>query len=389
MLRHSTQRRTRWALAGIGAVVAVVASSVSAWALASGSPNQTWGTNGRVEAMVTVGSVTYIGGTFTELVDTSGTSHPAANLAAVTTATGVADLAWSGTTNGEVMSLAASGDTLYVGGSFTQVDGQSHKDLAAIDVAAGTLLTGFGATTNKPVGGIAPDGGSVYIGGQFTSVTGGGTFARTYLAKLDATTGAVDTTWTPTPDARVYSVTTSSDGTTVYVGGSFTTINGISNQSTAALSSSGSGAPIAGYKGATTNGSDYAPVYDLIDVGSTLYLAVAGSGGACTAFSATSGKRIWTKHTNGNVQAVVYNNGYVYCGGHFGGSGAFDGQTRYKIGAVSATSPYPTSSFAPRFNSALGIWSLSADSTHLVTGGDFTQVNQAEHDHLAIFDDSP
>jgi len=130
-------------------------------------------------------------------------------------------------------------------------------------------------------------------------------------------------------------------------------------------------------------------VLNMALVGSTLYVAAGGGGGGCTALNATTGTKIWGKHANGNMQAVTYNHGIVYCGGHFGGSGSFDGQTRYKMAAVTATAPYSTTSFAPRFNSALGIWALAADSGHTFAGGDFTKVSQASHPHYAAFVDTP
>jgi hypothetical protein len=369
-----------------GALLVLVADP--ALAAASDPLESTWGTNGRVAAIVTVGGMTVIGGTFTAVIDPNGNSYPAAHLAAVDAATGVVNRSWKGATDDSVFSLAVLGSTLYVGGAFKQVDGSSHRHIAALSLSTGALQSTFQTTANAPVDAITTTSSAVYLGGRFTSVTdGSGTTTRSFLAKVSPTTGTVDAGWAPTPDLRVRSMQASSDGSGVYAAGDFTTVNGITHRSTALLAATAPGSPLSTFKGAPTNGNDYAPVLDVSLVGSALYLAVAGSGGACTALNASTGARIWTVHTNGNVQAVTYNHGIVYCGGHFGGDGAFGGLTRYHLAAVAAASPYTITSFSPRFNSALGIWSLAADDSHLFTGGDFTKVDHKMHNHYAVFDD--
>jgi hypothetical protein len=50
---------------------------------------------------------------------------------------------------------------------------------------------------------------------------------------------------------------------------------------------------------------------------------------------------------------------------------------------------YASTSFAPRFNSGLGILALAADSAHLFASGDFTKVDQADRLHYAAFPDAP
>jgi hypothetical protein len=372
------------------AVLGLVLAASPTWAAAGGNPLPTWGANDRVTAMVTAGGKTIIGGKFTSVIDPAGHSFPAAHLALVDSTTGVVDLTWQGNADDDVNSLAVLGNTLFVGGAFNQLDGVPHRNLGAINLSTGALLAGFAATANRPVDALAAVGGAVYAGGPFTSVTdAGGTTSRSFIAKMDATTGAVAAGWAPQPDLRVRALQTSSDGLHVYAGGDFTTVNGISHRSTVELTTADPGGPVAGYHGAATNQNQFAAALGLDLAGSTLYVAAGGGGGGCTALNATTGDRIWTKHTNGNVQAVQLNNGIVYCGGHFGGDGSFDGQTRYKIGAVNATSPFATTSFAPRYNSALGIFSLAGDSGHLFTGGDFTKVNQAAHNHYAVFTDTP
>jgi hypothetical protein len=372
----------------LGVVTGLVMTTTPSFASAVASPSNTWGTNGRVSVMLAVGGNVVLGGDFTAVVDTTGHSFPASRLAVISASTGVVNRSWVGSADGTVSALAVSGTTLFVGGSFSKVNNVAHRSVAALSLSTGAFISGFTTTANKPVEALAVSGSSLILGGTFTSVTDSArTTARTFLAKAATTTGAVDQTWAPHPDARVRAL--QADSTRILVGGDFTTINGASNKSTASLAVSGSGAPLAGYHGGATNNQKFAPVLNMALVGSTLYVAAGGGGGGCTALNATTGAKIWGKHANGNVQAVTYNHGIVYCGGHFGGAGSFDGQTRYKMAAVTATAPYTTTSFAPRFNSPLGIWSLAADSGHTYAGGDFTKVNQGSHPFYAAFVDTP
>ncbi len=92
-------------------------------------------------------------------------------------------------------------NTVYVGGQFTQVDGQTHKGLVQLQVTPGVastdgaIVTGFKANVSDFVHSLAlsPDGKALYVGGQFTSVNS--TLGFTGLARLNATTGAVDTSF--------------------------------------------------------------------------------------------------------------------------------------------------------------------------------------------------
>jgi hypothetical protein len=377
-------------LAVIAAVTGLVVSTTPAFAVASPTAAKTWGTNGRVSVLLSVGGNTVLGGDFTSVVDTTGISYPASRLAVINSSTGIVNRAWTGGADGTVSALAVSGTTLFVGGSFSKVDGVSHRSVAAISLSTGALISTFRTTANKPVLGLAVAGTSLILGGNFTSLTDATrTTSRNFLAKASIAAGAVDQTWAPRADDTVRAVRAANDGSKVFIGGDFATVNGASNRSTAALAVAGSGALVSGYHGGPTNNNNFAPVLGMQLVGSTLLVAAGGGGGGCTALNATTGAKIWGKHTNGNVQAVVYSYGIVYCGGHFGGSGAFDGQTRYKIAAVSAYAPYATTSYAPRFDSALGIWALAADTSHLFTGGDFTHVNNVVHQHYASFPTTP
>ena len=68
----------------------------------------------------------------------------------------------------------------------------------------------------------SPDGSRIYIGGSFTNVNGQ---IRNRIAALNPTTGALITTFQPKPDATVRAIAATND--TVYFGGLLSSVNGI------------------------------------------------------------------------------------------------------------------------------------------------------------------
>ena len=124
--------------------------------------------------------------------------------------------------NSTVSSLALSGDgsTLYAGGSFTTVGGTTYNRLAAITTSNGAAVSAF--NPNMGVGTInaltlSGDGSTVYAGGSFVTV-GGVTYNN--LAAITTSNGAAVSAFNPNMDGGVNTVALSSDGSTLYAGGS-------------------------------------------------------------------------------------------------------------------------------------------------------------------------
>jgi hypothetical protein len=146
-------------------------------------------------------------------------------------------LNWSPTVSGDtnsfgtrIYALVASGNTIYLGGSFTAVGGQTHDCLAAVDTS-GNVLTwnpGVHVSTGVDVRALAVNGSTIYAAGDFTSI---GSQSRNGLAAISSSGSVLG--WNPNPNTLAYVLAIS--GSTLYAGGGFTTIGGQSRTALAAL----------------------------------------------------------------------------------------------------------------------------------------------------------
>ncbi len=143
--------------------------------------------DGAVLVFAHMGTQIVVGGTFTSLKLPDGTVVSQPHVFAYDLATGTFDAAFRPVVDGEVDSLAANGDGsgVYVGGTFTNVDGVPTPHLVHLETN-GTIDPGFNGTANGPVQSLAILGNRLFVGGQFNKIA---TVSRTDLAELDATTG--------------------------------------------------------------------------------------------------------------------------------------------------------------------------------------------------------
>ncbi len=214
-----------------------------------------WATNGTVRAMAASATTLYLGGSFTWAGAVGGSGSGWTNLAAVNLASGAVQN-WKPVPTGAVTSLALSADglTLYAGGS-------GFVDAVVVSTTAVTQI----ATTTGTVAGLAVSGTQLYLGGDFTAIPTNG-----HLGVFNLATSAF-TGWMTGVTAPVLSVAVSggmlyageasgiqavnldagsvaafsaSNGPvsslaascgTLYAGGSFTSIGGLSRAGLAAL----------------------------------------------------------------------------------------------------------------------------------------------------------
>ena len=95
-----------------------------------------------------------------------------------------------------VADLQLHGDTVLVGGSFTEIGGQPRSYLAALDAATADP-TPWNPAPDSFVYNLAMHGDTLFVDGNFTEIGGQ---PRNGLAAIDAVTGLV-TAWNP--DVRV------------------------------------------------------------------------------------------------------------------------------------------------------------------------------------------
>lgn len=381
--------------------------------------------NGEVDAIISDGAGGYYaGGRFTQNATTFTAICLIHVLSDGSVDTTVGSSLVTCSTGAHVYSLALNGTTLYAGGSFTTVDGQSRTNLASIDtttghvttwnptvngtvyallVNSGTVYVGtnngssdlnaFDASTGvqtsfaPAVSGsshivyslaISGDGTTLYAGGRFTTVH---TLTRNNLVAIDTGTG-VPTAWNPAPDSYVYSLAL--DGTNLYVGGSFSNIGGATRNSLAVVDTG------TGTAGSWNPGPD-GEVHGLAFDGSTVYAAgyfstigSTGRMGLAAIDKATGALTSWDTETDLEGFTVALSGTKLYVGGDFASAG---GVQRTDLAAIDTTTNTVTS-WSPVIDTSREVDDLLVHNGTLYAGGTFNVVDGLDRYGLAAFDTS-
>lgn len=153
------------------------------------------------------------------------------------TGSGAADPDWDPSADDVVYSLAVgAGNTVYAGGRFSAIGGQSRSHVAKLD-PTGAANPSWNPGADGDVSALAVDSsGAVYVGGEFSLIGG---VARSHLAKLGST-GVVDSAWNIPADNSVNSLTLAGNNV-LYVGGNFNNLGGQVRAHIAKLQTAGSG----------------------------------------------------------------------------------------------------------------------------------------------------
>ena len=136
------------------------------------------------------------------------------------------------------------GNTVYVAGRFSNARPYgaspgtqlvSRRNLLAFDLTTGVLKSNWAPVLNGQALSIAasPDGSRIYVGGDFTTVNG---VTRNRIAALDPNTGALISGFAPSVGATVRAVVASNS--TVWFGGTFTNVGSASRNRLAAVNAS-------------------------------------------------------------------------------------------------------------------------------------------------------
>lgn len=325
------------------------------------------------------------------------------------------------TTNGNVNATVQSGNTLYVGGSFSQL-GYGVKKLARYGPGSTKPDFNFPQLDNSStLYAIEPDGnGGYYLGGNIYSYNGtkfnqgGSSVAGVIHILADY---SLDGAFTAT-EVQGYSVQCiKKQGNRLYIGGNFYSVNNINHQSFAALD-----AATGNLVSWTPDEPDYGSVNSIEASDSLVFLSGSFSavGGyysvGFAAIKASTGK--YTKfiypganpalkikshklYVGGNFTSLGYQaqgitkvnaanaafdpafvqtNGYVYAILADGSGGYYIGGTFSQVGNLTRNNLAHILSngsvdpaFDPDVNTA--VWCLASDGTNLYLGGDFTYVN--------------
>ena len=236
--------------------------------------------------------------------------------------------------------LAVAGSTAYVGGSFRHV-GRATGGLGVLDTDEGHEARQWPQVKGS-VDAAVPDGaGGWYVAGEFSAI---GNSSRTGLAHLRAD-GTVDPAWAPTLDGRVRAMALS--GGVVWIGGSFTHINGDVARDNLAGLDAVTGAPAGPALGVRDTASGNARVYALV-------------------------VRSFIRGTPSGPVTIRQ----LYVGGSFDRAGA---DVRHNLAAFDL-SDGTTTSFDPEPNDM--VMTLAMSPTVLYVGGYFTAVGSTARAYL-------
>jgi hypothetical protein len=284
---------------------------------------------GGIQALLATPSAVYIGGYG---LDSIG-GQPHENAGAVDPTTGVA-LSWNPFPSGRVTALAVHPNGILVGGPFTSVNGQPRSNLAAIDLTTGRATAWKPTTTvdpslNTSVQAIVKQGSAIYIGGFFSTINGQ---PRVNLGAVDATTGALlpfraDTT----PDPRNGNgtvFTLASMSSALYVGGEFISISGAAR--------------------------NYLAAVDL----------------------STGAAQAWNPNPNNVVYTLLPLGSRIYAGGQFS---TINGVSNLRMSVLDATTAAP----GPDYNVQGAVISLAYDGTNVIVGGQYSQIAGVTRSSLA------
>jgi putative cell wall-binding protein len=389
----------------IVALVYGVRSTKEAYAFPEATTPDGWVTDGVVNAITSDGTKTYVGGDFTyvgeytgatAVVDTTtgalATDNPRLNLSSGQSTQAIeadGNGGWyvageftnvDGTTvnnnlvhfNSDgsldtnfvsptfnvnmVEALLLDGTTLYVGGGFSTINGQTRGKIAAVNATTGALLS----WAPQPVAGngtvlaIAKQGSKVYIGGTFSSIDppNAGVTTRSRIAAVDATTGDLDLSWNPNMNNTVNDIEVKSDHSTVFAAGEFTTVGGAARVRLVSLDPAND----------SNTGAAQGP---------------------------------WDPDANGSVRSITFNNdqSLLYVGGAFtcvqettSGGACTDGTARTDLYAVGTDTSVaaPVTSWAPTTDAS--VYGVAMKGSDIAIVGDFTSVNSTTRYRIAALD---
>jgi Concanavalin A-like lectin/glucanases superfamily/PKD domain len=335
-------------------------------------------------------------------------------------------LPWAPALNGQALVVTASpdGGTLYVGGDFTEVDGQPRAHLAAFDLTqGGALVSGFQPTVGAQVRALAVTATTVYAGGVFSTAGPAGSAVRQRLAAFSRTDGTL-LDWAPSADNQVEALVATPDGSRVVVGGRFQTLDGEPKVGIGAVDgTTGALAPWSSTPISPAVGVNKGWVTSLAVQGDTVFASADGEGGhwfdGRFAADLATGDLRWLDNCYGATYGIHPQGDVVYSVSHahdctsLGAWGETLPKTFHRalaetsfavgpdhgnpsVGSVYSGQPVPALlPWLPDVNygrytgQSQGAWAVDGDAQYVVLGGEFTTVNNKPQQGLVRFATRP
>jgi hypothetical protein len=289
---------------------------------------------------------------------------------------------WTLRTDGEIDVVDVHGGTLYVGGTFTKVDGERHVRLAAVDIATRKPLAwNAEVTARKPKDDamvnlieVSPDGATVYFAGDFAVVRGN---RRAGLAAVSAGNGKV-TAWKPMVDGDVYELVAFENK--VFICGDLAHIDGrIRSELGAVTADAGALLDWDPQPNGAIDTVVPAPGGNAVFVGGTFTSAGGKSRrGVAELDLRTGAATAWDANVGGEVNAILVAGQTVYLGGRFSYVGS---QTRSNLAAADARTGVATA-WDPRADQAVYVLAAGVNG-RVLAGGKFRTVGAVGRPGLA------
>ncbi|WP_235925300.1 hypothetical protein [Actinomyces marmotae] len=391
-------------------------------AIASPTPLPTAQINGVVWDQKIVGNTVYAVGEFSSARpagSAQGQNEVSRSNAMAYDITTGALLDWAPTTNGVIYSIDASkdGKTLYLGGNFTSLNGESTFRLGAVNASDGKRVN-LGISPNTEVRDVqvSPDGGTLYFSGAFTQVNNK---ARYRVAAVSLPSLTLTEFAPRVGRGLVRTVTVAPDGSRVAIGGSFRDVGGSSHPGLAILGSDGA-VQSTNINSVVRNSGTYAAIFSLKSDSQGLYgVAYSQEGSFEGLFRASwsTGDLDYMADCHGDTYDLFPAGGVVYVAGHphdcrnIGGFGDTAPTSYYnalayvngRTGTVQRNhargytdysgQPATTAlqNFRPNFivgrytGMGQATWTVEGNDKYVVYGGEFVGVNKKGQQGLVRF----
>ncbi len=337
--------------------------------------------NAEVSNVYVSGTNIFVRGGFTNI---GGAAR--AGFAVLNSTTGLAEAFNPTFAGGGVIGFAVSGTTLYLTGEFTSIDGTTRNRAAAFDISGGTwTMTAWNPNLDAYAFDSILEGSDVYIGGGFVR-TGGGTYNKLRLVKVDNTNGTTDNTFSFYLAGEARRV--SKVGSYIAIGGNFVSSGGFRRKGFAVIDTT-TGEPTSLTLNVGTGqqiNSMAAEGGKLIVTGTLLGLGAAARTRQAVIDLQTETVDSWSVAANANqVEQVIPDRNTVYFAGDFTTNG---GISRRKFAAASLI----TGAILPWNPNATGSGAvgnaIAIDKTRdvIYVGGNFTAIGGTARAGIAAVD---